>query len=353
LKPQLLRKQVLYDIGAVSTPEPFHRLVSQGMILGELEYSVYRSPDGAYCQEGDAGAQPTRRAGVASLDVTAQDTTTLRIICPALHRCLGCACPAGYLPCAVPRRKCLGGCLDRAAARAGKAARPPTQTPSLKQCPPNLSPILYHLCSHRPPVERRVPASDVEPASGGAYSLRGEPGVRVYARAHKMSKSRGNVVNPDVVVGSHGADSLRLYEMFMGPLRETKVRAGKVVSRGAAADASSHGAELALLLHSTPLRHPARLPAAAARRSPSRLLHQRRPAVPCGPSPTPAPLPVPLQTWSTKGVEGVHRFLARVYRLVATPRALGAQDPTQEQLRLLHQTIRKVRTDAAGRSLPT
>lgn len=166
--------KVLYDIGAVSTPEPFHRLVSQGMILGELEYSVYRSPDGAYCQEGDAGAQPTR-----------------------------------------------------------------------------------------------VPASDVEPATGGAYSLRGEPGVRVYARAHKMSKSRGNVVNPDVVVGSHGADSLRLYEMFMGPLRETK-------------------------------------------------------------------------TWSTKGVEGVHRFLARVFRLVATPEALGSQDPTQEQLRLLHQTIKKV-----------
>lgn len=33
-----------------------------------------------------------------------------------------------------------------------------------------------------------------------------------------MSKSRGNVVNPDDIVASHGADSLRLYEMFMGPL---------------------------------------------------------------------------------------------------------------------------------------
>ena len=39
-----------------------------------------------------------------------------------------------------------------------------------------------------------------------------------------MSKSRGNVVNPDDVVLEFGADSLRLYEMFMGPLRETKVR---------------------------------------------------------------------------------------------------------------------------------
>lgn len=38
-----------------------------------------------------------------------------------------------------------------------------------------------------------------------------------------MSKSRGNVVNPDDVVERFGADSLRLYEMFMGPLRDTKV----------------------------------------------------------------------------------------------------------------------------------
>ena len=34
----------------------------------------------------------------------------------------------------------------------------------------------------------------------------------------KMSKSRGNVVNPDDVVEKYGADSFRIYEMFMGPL---------------------------------------------------------------------------------------------------------------------------------------
>lgn len=38
----------------------------------------------------------------------------------------------------------------------------------------------------------------------------------------KMSKSRGNVINPDTVVKEYGADTLRLYEMFMGPLEKTK-----------------------------------------------------------------------------------------------------------------------------------
>jgi leucyl-tRNA synthetase len=37
-----------------------------------------------------------------------------------------------------------------------------------------------------------------------------------------MSKSRGNVVNPDEIVATYGADSLRLYEMFMGPLEQVK-----------------------------------------------------------------------------------------------------------------------------------
>ncbi|MDP5273037.1 leucine--tRNA ligase [Chengkuizengella axinellae] len=38
----------------------------------------------------------------------------------------------------------------------------------------------------------------------------------------KMSKSRGNVINPDVIVNEYGADTLRMYEMFMGPLEATK-----------------------------------------------------------------------------------------------------------------------------------
>lgn len=60
--------------------------------------------------------------------------------------------------------------------------------------------------------------------SGSDFVLKADGQTKVSARAHKMSKSRGNVVNPDAVVASHGADSLRLYEMFMGPLRDAKVR---------------------------------------------------------------------------------------------------------------------------------
>ncbi len=45
--------------------------------------------------------------------------------------------------------------------------------------------------------------------------IRGEDG-------QKMSKSRGNVINPDDVVKNYGADSLRMYEMFMGPLEKSK-----------------------------------------------------------------------------------------------------------------------------------
>ncbi len=65
-------------------------------------------------------------------------------------------------------------------------------------------------------------------ASG--FTLRSHPDVRVSSRAHKMSKSRGNVVNPDDIVASHGADSLRLFEMFLGPLQDTKVQ-GRPSSR--------------------------------------------------------------------------------------------------------------------------
>jgi leucyl-tRNA synthetase len=64
-------------------------------------------------------------------------------------------------------------------------------------------------------VEREVKGSGVE-------LVHAVHGVRVVMFAERMSKSRGNVVNPDDIVRSHGADALRLYEMFMGPLEQVK-----------------------------------------------------------------------------------------------------------------------------------
>jgi len=94
----------------------------------------------------------------------------------------------------------------------------------------------------------------------------------------KMSKSRGNVVNPDKVITDYGADSMRLYEMFMGPLEAIK-------------------------------------------------------------------------PWSMQGVEGVHRFLQKLWR-AAVDKETGELDEAvkdaqadEATLRLLNQTIKKVGDD--------
>jgi leucyl-tRNA synthetase len=47
-------------------------------------------------------------------------------------------------------------------------------------------------------------------------------GMILGENGEKMSKSRGNVVNPDEIIQAYGADTLRLYEMFMGPLETEK-----------------------------------------------------------------------------------------------------------------------------------
>jgi len=60
-------------------------------------------------------------------------------------------------------------------------------------------------------------AKDAEPFAKVVHQ-----GMILGSDGEKMSKSRGNVVNPDDVVAVHGADALRLYEMFMGPLEATK-----------------------------------------------------------------------------------------------------------------------------------
>jgi leucyl-tRNA synthetase len=102
-------------------------------------------------------------------------------------------------------------------------------------------------------------------------------------RSEKMSKSRNNVINPDDVVNDYGADSMRLYEMFMGPLEAVK-------------------------------------------------------------------------PWSMRGVEGVYRFLGRVWRVFIDDRAeeMGLSEavqdvpPDKETLRQLHVTIQRVTEDLDG-----
>jgi len=113
---------------------------------------------------------------------------------------------------------------------------------------------------------------------GDRFVLQSDRSIAVDARAHKMSKSRGNVVNPDDIVTRYGADAFRLYEMFMGPLEQVK-------------------------------------------------------------------------PWSTRGVDGTHRFLNRVWRLLVDgdSRSLASrvtdEAADESQLRALHQTIAKVTDD--------
>ncbi|MBM4005258.1 MAG: leucine--tRNA ligase [Planctomycetes bacterium] len=143
--------KVLYDRGFVSTPEPFARLVHQGMILGEIEFTGYQDASGNWISASDVAED-------------ANGAPVMRIKTPT----------------------------------GGAATTPPTALQA-----------------------RKVDPEQVE-KKGDLFVLRELPSIRIESRANKMSKSRGNVVNPDEIVRDFGADSLRLYEMFMGPLEQVK-----------------------------------------------------------------------------------------------------------------------------------
>jgi len=95
-------------------------------------------------------------------------------------------------------------------------------------------------------------------------------GIILGEDGEKMSKSRGNVINPDEIITEHGADTLRLYEMFMGPFEQMK-------------------------------------------------------------------------PWNMKGLQGVYRFLQKVWRL--GQEELSNDEPDAETLKHMHQTIKKVTHD--------
>ncbi|SFZ89618.1 leucyl-tRNA synthetase [Flaviramulus basaltis] len=110
-----------------------------------------------------------------------------------------------------------------------------------------------------------------------------EDGVyKVGREVEKMSKSKYNVVNPDNIVADYGADSLRLYEMFLGPLEQYK-------------------------------------------------------------------------PWNTAGITGVHNFLKKLWKLYVGEEGLNVNDaePTKDNLKTLHKTIKKVQEDIENFSFNT
>ncbi|HEX4792377.1 MAG TPA: leucine--tRNA ligase [Humisphaera sp.] len=141
--------KVLFDLGHVSTPEPFRRLINQGLILGEMEFHTFTAADGS---------------AVGAIELT------------DIHE------------------------------------EPTPQGPRQ---------VGVHKETGERYVGVRVNPDDVE-KRGDRFVLKSNPNITVDARAFKMSKSRGNVVNPDEIVGGYGADVFRLYEMYMGPLEAQK-----------------------------------------------------------------------------------------------------------------------------------
>jgi len=141
--------KVLFDLGHVSTPEPFQRLVNQGLILGEMEFHFFE----------DVAGKAVSLVDIRDMDEEASESGTMLV---------------GYV----------------------------------KENGQKL-------------VAKRIDEILVE-KKGDGYFLKANPAIKVDASTFKMSKSRGNVVNPDSIVADYGADAFRLYEMYLGPLEAQK-----------------------------------------------------------------------------------------------------------------------------------
>jgi leucyl-tRNA synthetase len=192
-------------MGLVKHDEPFTKLVHQGLILGEVEHIVFH----------EAVAVPgarAKRAGEAWVD--------------------------GESGRPLVERRMLSTELDRRgeAFFLREADVPVLTTPdgehfafylasdalvSAEKAKERDDGSFENVETKKTVVTRRVREDDIV-KKGAHWVLKDAPEIRVLSQAFKMSKSRGNVVNPDTLVKSHGADSLRLYEMFMGPLEAVK-----------------------------------------------------------------------------------------------------------------------------------
>ncbi|PFH36768.1 leucyl-tRNA synthetase (LeuRS2) [Besnoitia besnoiti] len=175
--------KVLHDLGLVDSDEPFRRLVTPGIILGTPQYFVFKRQD-----TGDA---------VSSETVDLIETNTAR------------------------EKRYRGGVQVPGSSRIGVG--------SAFQSPPHAQDSLTEKAVgiHRPSGQHvyaaEVPASRVAVTPTGVAVLRDNTDVKLCRRHEKMSKSRGNVVSPDDIIDVHGADALRLYLLFMGPLESRKI----------------------------------------------------------------------------------------------------------------------------------
>ena len=186
--------KVLFELGLVKQPEPFQKLVHQGLILGEVENIVFY--EGIPVPPGTTDKGKLTKRTMSAKDLEDRGGRF-------------------YLPGTDVTVE-----TDEKGLHTASYARSDVLV-SAEHVKERDDGSMEDVRSHKTVVEERVVESDMT-KKGAHWVLTAHPEIRVLSQAFKMSKSRGNVVNPDDLIKSHGADSLRLYEMFMGPLEAVK-----------------------------------------------------------------------------------------------------------------------------------